>query len=664
MMEKVNLKKLKKIKKSFRIFLEGMKEGRSKGLIVTLLSLKFVKDQGLGLTSKQWMVGQDHTLDGLMAYWKGKALSADEFWGDYQISEDSLGDIQLFLDQENYFGSMSSSILGEIYQFLISKIEKKEGGVYYTPYELCDFLASETIGDAKPKSILDPSCGSGALLCAAYSYIKKTYGHCKDVEFCGWDIDPWGVAMTKVVIAFQEKDYWYPKKIVEQSALIDHQDKFPLILSNPPYLGHKQMDKKAKVALKERYGEIYQDKGDLSFCFVAEIIKILAVDGQAGIILPRYFLEAKNGVGIRKFLATENKLKRIVDFNGRRPFVGVGVDIALVFLDGKANVQREILVQKFDVTHTAKAQGCHDIEILVKQDKKELNTFVVGRDELGGEPWRLNDRISKNIVKKIENKSNRALQDYGFSFQGVITGCDSCFVVDNQNELFKDSDPSLFHPWLKGKDIDPFYVHPARKRVLILDEDPLSFPEISNHIQTFYPKLSNRRECKKGVVPWFGLQWPRNPKHFKREKIIFPYKAPNNCFALDLDGNYFSADIYGLILHELSNKMMVTLLNSKVYDFYFKTFGKKLGLSLYEYYPNTVMQLRIPDEIEALSCDLVHLYDIIYCALKKNQIRKAQGYKIIVDHILCDFFGFSLEERIKIGIEPIPEWIDYANKFF
>ena len=36
------------------------------------------------------------------------------------------------------------------------------------------------------------------------------------------------------------------------------------------------------------------------------------------------------------------------------------------------------------------------------------------------------------------------------------------------------------------------------------------------------------------------------------------------------------------------------MLNSSVYEFYFKTFGKKLGYDLYEYYPSNLMKLYIP----------------------------------------------------------------------
>jgi adenine-specific DNA-methyltransferase len=77
---------------------------------------------------------------------------------------------------------------------------------------------------------------------------------------------------------------------------------------------------------------------------------------------------------------------------------------------------------------------------------------------------------------------------------------------------------------------------------------------------------------------------------------VFPYKSSSNRFALD-KGSFFSADIYCLLLKNESSysyNFLLRLLNSRVYEYYFKTFAKKLGDNLYEYYPNNLMKLRIP----------------------------------------------------------------------
>lgn len=104
-------------------------------------------------------------------------------------------------------------ILGNIYEQFLgktirltnthqAKIEQKEdvkkaGGVYYTHDYIVDYIIENTLGTAlngkdlytHPKiKILDPSCGSGSFLVAAYSYLLKkyldSYSNNKNLEKC------------------------------------------------------------------------------------------------------------------------------------------------------------------------------------------------------------------------------------------------------------------------------------------------------------------------------------------------------------------------------------------------------------------------------------------------------------------------------------------------
>lgn len=80
-------------------------------------------------------------------------------------------------------------------------------------------------------------------------------------------------------------------------------------------------------------------------------------------------------------------------------------------------------------------------------------------------------------------------------------------------------------------------------------------------------------------------------------KIVWPYKSDRNAFRVDRTGAFFSADVYGMTVTdpEWDPDLLAALLNTPFYDRLFKSFGKKLGASLYEYYPNTVMRLKLPD---------------------------------------------------------------------
>ena len=106
-------------------------------------------------------------------------------------------------------------------------------------------------------------------------------------------------------------------------------------------------------------------------------------------------------------------------------------------------------------------------------------------------------------------------------------------------------------------------------------------------------------------------------------KNYISYKSADSRFVLD-KGNYFSADVYSLVLKEnevISYEFLKTLLNSKIYEFYFKTFAKKLGGKLYEYYPNNLNRLYIP--IEDITIDM-NLFD--YFQFSKKEISYIENY--------------------------------------
>ena len=138
------------------------------------------------------------------------------------------------------------------------------------------------------------------------------------------------------------------------------------------------------------------------------------------------------------------------------------------------------------------------------------------------------------------------------------------------------------------------------------------------HIEKYKERLNRRREYKNGSRLWYQLQWGRDPKLFLKDKIVYPYKSKSNRFAIDKGGNFCSADVYSFVLKEevsdYTLAFILGVLNSELYEFYFKLFAKKMGSGIYDYYPNTVMDLKLPDyqackDIESLSLKLMDLYE-------------------------------------------------------
>ena len=97
---------------------------------------------------------------------------------------------------------------------------------------------------------------------------------------------------------------------------------------------------------------------------------------------------------------------------------------------------------------------------------------------------------------------------------------------------------------------------------------------------------------------------------------MYPYKALKNRFAIDEDNRFFSADVYSFYINSeyediFSYEYLVGILNSEVYNKYFKINAKKISKNTYDYYPNKVMKIKIFKDynyksIEDLSKQILH----------------------------------------------------------
>jgi adenine-specific DNA-methyltransferase len=86
---------------------------------------------------------------------------------------------------------------------------------------------------------------------------------------------------------------------------------------------------------------------------------------------------------------------------------------------------------------------------------------------------------------------------------------------------------------------------------------------------------------------------------------------------------------------KLSYEFLLGLLNSRLYEFYFKSFGKKLGDNLYDYYPNTVMKLMVP------VCDDGYISSIVRELMNTDDKNIEAALMGDIDKYVYRLFGMS-----------------------
>ena len=82
---------------------------------------------------------------------------------------------------------------------------------------------------------------------------------------------------------------------------------------------------------------------------------------------------------------------------------------------------------------------------------------------------------------------------------------------------------NLLKPFCFGKDINQWEVIIQTTSILYLNKEYNinEYPNTRKWLSNFTSDLKKRRECKKGTIPWYSLQWPRIKEELDvKDKIL------------------------------------------------------------------------------------------------------------------------------------------------
>ncbi|MBC6410554.1 MAG: Eco57I restriction-modification methylase domain-containing protein [Ekhidna sp.] len=362
---------------------------------------------------------------------------------------------------------------------------------------------------------------------------------------------------------------------------------FDVVIGNPPYINFKMYDSLTKSYLSGRYQKIYDGKSDIYYFFFYHGMEILKENGIFSNITSRYWIEAEFAEKLRNYISSSATLTEIVDFKNVTIFDGVGIKTAILSLVN--SIPQEKATFPYMAIDSKKIT---EVEL-----ENYTNIEVTNESLIGKKSWILRNQIESKLLLKIKSKGH-SLDSIAECKQGIVTGKDKAFV--GTKGAFDYMPKHLVKEWVKVGDIQRFAIVPVEERELIYSNniDELDkFPQLKKHLLNFKHELENRREVRKGVIRWFDLQWSRTNELFDSPKIICRFKAPKNTFAIDTEGTYSSADTTIVKLneewtHKIDLHYLVAVLNSKVLDYYFKSYGKLMDYR-YEYYPGPVGLLPI-----------------------------------------------------------------------
>ncbi|MDD7065525.1 MAG: N-6 DNA methylase [Sodaliphilus pleomorphus] len=205
----------------------------------------------------------------------------------------------------------------------------RNGGEYYTPRPLIRTLV-RVVDPKIGETVYDPACGSAGFLCEAFLYMKEKIKSVKDHEilqkstFYGTEKKglPYIIAtMNMIFHGVAAPNITHGNTLALNLSQIQESDRKDVILANPPFGGNER-------------GEVLQNfeirTSETAYMFMQHFIKMLRVNGRAGIVIKNTFLSNGDARAVRKMLLDNCNLHTVLDLP-QGVFTGAGVKTVVLF---------------------------------------------------------------------------------------------------------------------------------------------------------------------------------------------------------------------------------------------------------------------------------------------------------------------------------------------
>ncbi len=227
---------------------------------------------------------------------------------------------------------------GDLYEYMLGKIASAgQNGQFRTPRHIIKLMVELTAPTAKDV-ICDPACGTAGFLVAAGEYLREKHpelfndaearAHFHAGMFHGYDFDNTMLRIGSMNMALHGVDN--PEIRYKDSLAQDHagdEEKYSLILANPPFAGSLDYENTAKDLL----ALIKTKKTEL--LFLALFLRLLKPGGRAAVIVPDgvLFGSSKAHKELRRMIVEDQKLDAVISLPSGcfKPYAGVSTAILI-----------------------------------------------------------------------------------------------------------------------------------------------------------------------------------------------------------------------------------------------------------------------------------------------------------------------------------------------
>lgn len=519
---------------------------------------------------------------------------------------------------KNELPSHFADRLGQAYSKTVTNQHKKDNGQFFTPTEIAHFMAGLTRQAKSQLKILDPGCGTAILSCSLVEALAKQNANLREITLVVYETDQDILPYTKSAIDYL--DEWLihfgieflpeintddfvigNKDCFEQNATlfsVTQSATFDIVISNPPYFKIPKDDKRAMVAKSIVWGQ-----PNIYSVFLMVATKLLKQTGELIFITPRSFASGNYFRAFREAFFQEIEIQQIHLFGSRTDtFDRDSVLQETLILKGqKQKFNRQL--PPILITHS---NGIKDID---KYDQKlyqadeliDLST----KEKIIHLPT---NEIENNVIKLFKSWSG-SLQQYNIQIStGPVVSfraTDYLFEQYQNGEIFLVplyqliNTSKMFFEWPVLRKNKPQYIQDCAATRSLL---------IPNKNYVFLRRFSAKDDKSRLIACPYFADLAKAENIGVENHLNYIYRK---------NGQLEQNEIWGI----------AALLNSNLFDTYFRTFNGNINVSATE-----LREMPLPpiQDIKEIGYQMTFLNDF-----SQSQIDEIINQHFALEHIFA-----------------------------
>ncbi|MEZ4297122.1 MAG: Eco57I restriction-modification methylase domain-containing protein [Polyangiaceae bacterium] len=488
-------------------------------------------------------------------------------------------------------------------------------GVVLTKPHIVDLLLDlggySVDGDLTCKRLLEPACGHGAFLVPAIQRLLvaatregKAAASLKDAVVA-FDIDPEHVRRTResvlgVLRAFgasQHAATLLAQTWVRQGdfLLASINERFDLIVGNPPYVRIEQLTPALHNAYRHRYRALY-DRADLYVAFIERGLSLLAEEGALAFICADRWISNKYGAPLREIVTSRHQVRCYVDLHRASPFESDVIAYPSVFVLGKGTSSNVPVVR----LKTGSVEECAAVPRAVRGETSGLPAGVSVATYpswfRGDEPWVLSSPTHLNALRAMEANLLPLSATCRVGI-GVATGNDRVYITRRDADI----EPDRLVPLVMRDDIKDGRLEDAGRAVIhVFDEagrvvDLDRYPRLRSYLAAHEDEIKKRHVAQKNPRAWFRTIDRVYPELVSVPKLLIPDIAGSNEVAFDEGRFHPHHNLYFVTSEQWDMEVLGGLLSSKVALFFIWSYAVKMRGSYLRFQAQYLRRIRLPD---------------------------------------------------------------------